>query len=135
MYGLPHADLLAHRQLKRLLSATGYYECQYTPGLWQHEWRPILFSFVVDDFGVKVVGDTHANHLVNTLKKNYDITVDWKGDLFVEIKLEWDYKNRMLDTHVPGFVKKALDKYQHPTPKRQQHAPAKAAPIQYGAKV
>ena len=90
---------------------------------------------VVDDFGIKVVGDTHANHLVKTLKRHYNITVNWRGDLFVGIKLEWDYKKRTLDTHVPGFVQKALHKYQHPTPKKPQHAPAKAAPIQYGAKV
>ena len=29
----------------------------YTPGLWLHEWRPIQFSLVVDDFGVKYVGE------------------------------------------------------------------------------
>jgi hypothetical protein len=27
-----------------------------TPGLWTHKTRPILFSLVVDDFGVKYVG-------------------------------------------------------------------------------
>ena len=53
----------------------------------------------------------------------------------VGIKLEWDYENRTLDTHVPGYTKQALHKYQHPAPKRAHHAPAKAAPIQYGAKV
>lgn len=46
-----------------------------------------------------------------------------------------DYKKRILDTHVPGFVQKALHKYQHPAPRRPQHAPAKAAPIQYDVKV
>ena len=135
MYGLPHTGLLANKQLKRRLGAAGYYECQYTPGMWRHLWRLILFSLVVDDFGVKVVGDTHANHLVKTLKRHYDVTVDWKGELFLGIKLEWDYKNRTLDTHVPGFVQKALHKYQHPTPKKPHHAPAKAAPIQYRAKI
>ena len=98
-------------------------------------WRPITFALVVDDFGVKFTGDCHANHLISTLKKDYDVTIDWKGELFVGIKLKWDYKNRTLDTHIPGFTKRALHKYQHPAPKRPQHAPAKAAPIQYGAKV
>ena len=63
------------------------------------------------------------------------MTIDWKGELFVGIKLEWDYKNRTLDTHIPDFVPKALHKYQHPKPAKPQHAPAKAVPIQYGAKV
>ena len=89
----------------------------------------------MDGFGIKVEGDTHANHLVQTLKRWYNVTIDWKGELYVGIKLEWDYANRTLDTHVPGFVKKALHKYQHPVPAKPQHAPAKSKPIQYGAKI
>ena len=132
---MPQAGLIANELLKKRLAKAGYYDCQFTPGLWRHVWRPITFALVVDDFGVKFTGDVHANHLISTLKKDYEVTVDWKGELFVGIKLEWDYDKRTLDTHVPGFTKRALHKYQHPTPKRPQHAPAKAAPIQYGAKV
>ena len=135
MYGLPQAGLIANNLLKQRLTKAGYYDCQFTPGLWRHVWRPITFALAVDDFGVKFTGDCHANHLISTLKKDYDVTIDWKGELFVGIKLEWDYKNRTLDTHIPGFTKRALHQYQHPAPKRPQHAPAKAAPIQYGAKV
>ena len=40
-----------------------------------------------------------------------------------------------MDTSVPGFVKAKLHEYQHPTPAKPQHAPFKAAPINYGAKV
>ena len=98
-------------------------------------WRPVTFTLVVDDFGVKFTGEEHANHLINTLKKDYNVSIDWKGGLYVGIKVEWDYENCTLDTHVPGYTKQALHKYQHPAPKRPQHAPAKAAPIQYGAKV
>ena len=36
---------------------------------------------------------------------------------------------------MPGYVGKALHNYQHARPAKPQHAPAKAAPIQYGAKV
>ena len=35
---------------------------------------------------------------------------------------------------MPGFVNKALTKYQHPKPAKPQHTPAKADPIQYGSK-
>ena len=34
----------------------------------------------------------------------------------------------------PGFVKKTLHQLQHPTPSKPQHVPAKAIPIDYGAK-
>eukprot|EP00804_Cyclotella_cryptica_P017342 CCRYP_018994-RD/>CCRYP_018994-RD protein AED:0.39 eAED:0.39 QI:0/-1/0/1/-1/0/1/0/348 len=50
MYGLPQAGLLANKLLAQRLQIDGYYQCQYTPGLWRHVWRPITFSLVVDDF-------------------------------------------------------------------------------------
>ncbi len=36
---------------------------------------------------------------------------------------------------MPGYINKALTKYQHPKPVSLQHAPYKVAPIQYGARV
>ncbi len=36
---------------------------------------------------------------------------------------------------MPRYINKALKKYQHPKPVTPQHAPYKAAPIQYSAKV
>jgi len=76
MYGLPQAGFLANALISKRLEAGGYYQCQFTPGLWHHVWHPITFTLVVDDFGIKVTGDTHANHLLKTLKKDYDVTVD-----------------------------------------------------------
>ena len=64
----------------------------------------------------------------------YDVTVDWPNSKYVDIGLKWDYKQRTLETSVPGFVNKALTKYQHLKPAKPQHAPAKAGPIQYGSK-
>ncbi|KAL7474459.1 hypothetical protein ACHAW6_000435, partial [Cyclotella cf. meneghiniana] len=53
MYGLPQAGILANKLLAKRLASAGYYQCQYTPGLWRHVWRPITFCLVVDDFGIK----------------------------------------------------------------------------------
>ena len=53
MYGLPQAGILANNLLIERLDAFGYYPVEFTPGLWRHKWRPIVFSLVVDDFGVK----------------------------------------------------------------------------------
>jgi hypothetical protein len=50
MYGLPKSGILANKLLKQRLIKAGYYECQFTPGLYKHFWRPIMFSLVVDDF-------------------------------------------------------------------------------------
>ena len=88
MYGLPQAGKIAHKLLKNRLANAGYHPTQFAPGLWKHLWRPITFTLVVDDFGIKVEGRNHANHLVSKLKKYYDITVYWKEELFVGIKLK-----------------------------------------------
>jgi len=68
MYGLPAAGKLSNDLLVKRMSKAGYHPCQYTPGLWKHVWRPVTFTLVVDDFGIKFVGDEHANHLKKTLE-------------------------------------------------------------------
>ena len=78
MYGLPQAGILAQELLKTRLNAHGYQQSKFTPGLWTHKWRPICFSLVVDDFGVKYVGKEHADHLVSVIKENYEVpTMPW----------------------------------------------------------
>ena len=78
MYGLPEACILANNLLKKRLLESGYYECQFTPGLFKHVWRPIIFSLVVDDFGIKYQGIQHAMHLKTALEKYYEVSVDWE---------------------------------------------------------
>lgn len=55
-YGLPEAGILANKLLNKCLLKRGYYECHLTPGLYRQVWRPIMFSLVVDDCGVKCEG-------------------------------------------------------------------------------
>jgi hypothetical protein len=62
MYGLPQAGILATELLQRNLAKDGYRPTTHTHGLWTHDTRPISFSLVVDDFGVKYVGCEHAEH-------------------------------------------------------------------------
>jgi len=64
MYGLPQVGILVNKLLKKRLANQGYYELPHTPGLWKHVSSPIAFTLVVDDFGVKYVGETYAHHLV-----------------------------------------------------------------------
>jgi hypothetical protein len=53
MYGLPQAGIIAQVLLEDRLGKHGYSQSNIIPGLWTHKTRPILFSFVVDDFAVK----------------------------------------------------------------------------------
>lgn len=135
MYGLPEAKVLTNKLLKKRLLKSGYYEAQFTPGLYRHVWRPIMFSLVVDDFWVKCEGIQHAKHLKSDLEQHYEVAVDWEGKLFCGITLDWNYKMRHVNISVPGYVGRKLTEYQHPQPKKPQHSPYQATPIIYGAKV
>ena len=77
MYGLPQAGIFTNDLLTERLREAGYHKCQSTKGLWKHIWRPITFTLVVDDFGIKFVGETHANHLKKTLENI--MTLQWIG--------------------------------------------------------
>ena len=71
IYGLPRAGILANQQLRERLAPFGCYEVAHTPGLWRHVTKPVQFSLVVDDFGVKYVGEEHVRHLIQALKTDH----------------------------------------------------------------
>jgi len=91
MYGLPQSGLLANKLLKKRLNKHGYRQNKLVPGLWKHNTWPIQFTLDMDDFGVKYVGEEHAQHLKNTLEYHYKLTWDWTGTRYIGITLDWDY--------------------------------------------
>jgi hypothetical protein len=135
MYGLPQAGIIANQRLEKHLYKYGYKPTYLTPGLWRHESRPITFSLVVDDFGVKYVGQQHARHLLRALEDLYTVSTDWTGSLYCGLTLDWDYQNHTVDLSMPNYVSTALHKFQHPPPSRLQHAPHKWTRPVYGAKI
>ena len=132
MYGLPQSGLLANELLEKRLNRHGYRQSKFVPGLWKHDKRPIQFTLVVDDFGVKYVGEEHAKHLQRVLEEHYKLTCDWSGTRYIGITLDWDYHKRQVHLSMPDYVKKALKQFQHASCKNQ-HAPYPCVPIHYGA--
>jgi hypothetical protein len=118
--------------LRKRLAPYGYYEVAHTPGLWRHVTRPISFSLVVDDFGVKYVGKEHALHLIHTLKKWYKLAVDWDGKIYCGINLDWNYDNKYVDISIPTYIPKVLTRFGHTKPKKPQHSPYKPFPHKFG---
>jgi hypothetical protein len=110
MCGLPQAGILTNELLQRNLAKDGYRPTQHTHGLWKHDTRPISFLLVVDDLRVKYIGREHYEHLMECIKKNYNISSEWKGSAYYSLTLEWDYKNRTVDLSMPGYIKAALHK-------------------------
>jgi hypothetical protein len=92
MYGLPQAGIIAQELLEKRLLKVGYTQSKITPSYWKHEWRPISFTLVVDDFGVKYIGAEHVQHLLQVLRQDYEIEEDWEGTRYLGITIDWDYK-------------------------------------------
>ena len=63
MYVLPQAVRITHYDLVWNLAPYGHHTTKNTPSLWTHENRPINFTPVIDNFGVKHYGKEHTLHL------------------------------------------------------------------------
>ena len=123
MYGLKQAAVLAHTQLIANLKEDGYRPIPHIEGFWEHESRLTKFCLCVDDFGIKYYSKADADHLLSSLRKNYEITVDWKGTNYCGLSLKWDYINGTVDISMPGYIDSLLHKLKHPTPKRYNEIP------------
>jgi hypothetical protein len=77
----------------------------------------------VDNFGVKYIDDTHVHHLIKTLKADYKIDKDWEGTRYLGLAIDWDYQKREVNLTMPGYIDKALARFNHEAPKKPQHQP------------
>jgi len=134
MYGLPFAGKIAQDLLEERLNSHGYRQSKICPGFWKHDWRPICFSLVVDDFGVKYVGAEHARHLMQAIENNYTISHEWEGRRYIGLTIDWDYDNKQVHISMPEYIQEALTRFNHPRPKRPQDQPHPHVPPKYGAK-
>ena len=135
IYGLPQAGLLIQLELEEHLSEHGYRQSKVVSGLWHHDWRPISFTIVVDDFGVKYIRKEHAEHfLKGVLEKFYEVTTDWEGKKYIGLALDWDYEKSEVHVSILGYVKSAAKELDHTPPKRYQKLPVPCTSIKYGAK-
>ena len=134
MYGLPQAGRLANDQLIAKLALTGYQPCPLTPGLWRHSTRDIVFSLVVDDFGVRYTRREDVDHLLATLTQSYAVSLDWTGSRYCGLTLQWDYANRTCDMSMPGYIERTLQRFKHIASPQAEHAPHPWQRPTYGAK-
>ena len=134
MYGLPQAGIIAQELLEKRLNARGDHQSPLTPGYWTHNWRPISFTLVVDDFGVKYVGKEHADHLLQTINANYETSHEWEGTRYIGLTIDWDYIQRFVHISMPGYCAKACLPFKHAIPRKHQDQPYPSIERTYGAK-
>ena len=110
--GLKQAGRLASDRLTKNIERNGYAPVPHTPSLWRHHTSDLIFPLVVDDFGIKYTRKANADHLLESLWEDCDITKDWTGEKYLGLTLKWDYVNRNVSVSMPGYVKAALLKFQ-----------------------
>ena len=139
VYELPQAGVRANKLLEERLYKFGYRQSDTTPGFWKHMWRPISFALIVDDFGVKYVGEQHAEYLLQALSKYHVVGENKKGDRYCGITIDWDYQKKKVHLSMPGYCSEVQQRFQHKAQKVQNQPhwhslPAYGANIQYAKK-
>jgi hypothetical protein len=74
-------------------------------------------------------------HLINILKKHYEVKEDWEGRQYLGIIMDWDHRNHKVHLSMPEYVERALARFGHPLPSKLQHQPHQHAIPMYGATV
>ncbi len=123
MYGLPQVVIIAQELLAKRQNEQGYTQSKTTPRLRTHEWRPITFSLIVDDFGVKYIGEEHAQYLLQMVQKYYTRLFETGGERYCGLTIKWDYVGKKVHLLMPSYVEKALRRFWHPPPIVPQDQP------------
>ena len=66
----------------------------------------------------KIFFKDDANHLLNSPRKNYVISTDWEGCNYLGLTIDRNYSKEYVEISMPDYVKKSMDRLQHPKPKR-----------------
>jgi len=90
------------------LVKSSYVRAGITPGIFRHVTKKIVFSLVVDDFGVKWEDRADLDHLIACLRELYKVDVKIEGNLYIGITLDWYYAAGYVDLLMSGYIEKAL---------------------------
>jgi hypothetical protein len=123
IYGLPHAGKIANDELQAFLKPHGYAPCAITHGLWKHEHSDLMFTLVVDDFGIRYTNCADADNLMQLLKQKYKISEDWTGARYIGLTLDWDYFNHTVNISMPGHIERMLQRFHHQAPAKPEDSP------------
>ena len=123
MYGLPQAGRLANLQLQNFLEPHGYVPCPITPGLWKDLHSDLQLTLVVDNFGVRYTKKSDVDRLLTTLQKEYKCSTDWTGNRYIGLTLDWNYEKGTVTLSMPGYIERALTRFEHPPPSRPEYLP------------
>jgi hypothetical protein len=73
--------------------------------------------------------------LIDALENDYTISTSWDAPKYIGLTIDWDYTKRKVYIHMPGYLAKALQRFEHPKPAKQQISLHPHIAPNYGAKV
>ena len=136
LYGLPQAGRLAQKELVKHLESEGYIMSKNTPCLFHHISRPnIRFVLWVDDFLIKFsrLDKSDADHLITTLKKKYQIKIDWEGKQYLGMTIKRDRVNNTLNISMPGYIERMANELELVKNKKVTKSPITYTPPRYSS--
>ena len=68
-------------------------------------------------------------------KDDYVIAMDWKGEQYLGMNLNWDYDKREVHISMLGYIAEVLIRFHHTAPKMPQDQLYPHIKAKYGAKV
>ena len=102
--------------------------------MWEHETRRTKLCLCVDDFGIKSFSDADTNHLLDSLKQHYTVTVDHQGTNFCGLNIDWNYKEGYVDISIPHYIRDLSKKLLHVMSKHLQYSPHAYTPFKFEKK-
>ena len=129
--GLPQSGLLSQLRLVAHLESHGYYETS-TPMLFRHKTRPLVFTLVVDDFGVKYHRREDFDHLLSSLQELYSCTSSPVATRYLGLTLAHDRRARSLRVSMPGYIANLLASVCPSAPPRHARSPSIYTPPVFG---
>ena len=100
----------------------------------QHKKKTL--TLCVYEFVTKYFLKDDAHHLIYVIKSNYEVTINWNGSLYIDSNMDWNYTESPahVNLSMKGFVDQSQTKFDHPIPKKPQHAPHPWTTKIYGQK-
>ena len=85
----------------------------------------------VDDFEVEYYSKDGVQHLIDVIQKQYTCKVDWKGNNFLGLTLNWEYEKGYVEISMLNYIQHALQRLQYKTEVYPQYSPHYHASIKY----
>ena len=66
----------------------------------------------MDNFGIKYYNKNDLNHFQDSLKDHFDFDLDYDGNNYIGLKLDWNYATGYVDISMPDYIEKILQRLQ-----------------------